>query len=336
MLIYMIAEVFLGRPEALVVALLTTISPQLAVVSTYMLTESLFVFLLLASVLALLRAIRSPGHWPWLATGLLWGLCSLVRPTAQFFPVLMLSAVLAIPSLRQFRVQALIGFAAFALALSPWLIRNQSEAIAEPTSSLLVNTIAHGSYPGFMYDNQPESFAYPYRYDPNIKEITADLPAILGHIAGRFRAEPFIYTRWYLIGKPAFFLSWGGVQGDDILIYSVLHSPFYENPRFAMLRSLAFSLHWPLMIVGLVGVLIALLRPRWLVLDAVARQAATVVSLVVVYAIMFHVIAAPFPRYAIPFRPFIYALALLPLRAAWLAFRPGAGRFQNPPPSGSL
>jgi hypothetical protein len=66
---------------------------------------------------------------------------------------------------------------------------------------------------------------------------------------------------------------------------------------------------------------VALLRPRWLRLGTSATTAAFIVALLVVYAIAFHMIAAPFPRYAIPFRPFIYVLALLPLRAAWLATR---------------
>ena len=44
-------------------------------------------------------------------------------------------------------------------------------------------------------------------------------------------------------------------------------------------------------------------------------------ALVVLYAIGLHMVVAPFPRYAIPFRPLIYALAMVPVQAAWLAWR---------------
>ena len=62
--------------------------------------------------------------------------------------------------------------------------------------------------------------------------------------------------------------------------------------------------------------------PRWLVLGESGTLAAAIVALVVAYSIAFHMIVAPFPRYGIPFRPLLYALAMLPLRAAWLQWRP--------------
>jgi len=35
------------------------------------------------------------------------------------------------------------------------------------------------------------------------------------------------------------------------------------------------------------------------------------VSAIVLYAIAFHMIGAPFPRYGVPFRPLLYMLAIL-------------------------
>jgi hypothetical protein len=39
------------------------------------------------------------------------------------------------------------------------------------------------------------------------------------------------------------------------------------------------------------------------------------VGIVVAYAIGFHVVVAPFPRYGMPFHPLLYLLAMLPLLA---------------------
>lgn len=320
-LVYLIASLFLGRGLALAAALITMISPHLTIMSTYLLSETLFTFLLLASMFVLLKALGSNRLVLFIATGILWGLCSLVRPTAEYFPPLLLLAALAAPRLRQYRTNALIGFASFILVLSPWLVRNSSVPPGDPTSNIMVNTLAHGSYPGFMYDDHPETFAFPYRFDPQIAEITRDLPSILRHIAGEFRDEPARYLRWYLLEKPYFFLSLRDVQSVDIQIYPVSRTPYYERAPFAMMRQATLEIHWPLMILGLLGAGLIMLNPRWLALKDRSSLVASAVALLIVYAIAFHMVVAPFPRYAIPFRPFIYALALLPLRALWLRRR---------------
>lgn len=318
-LAYLIAASFMVRPLALGIALVTAINPHLTMVSTYLLTESLFLFLLLAATYGLIRAARTNALRWFVVAGLLWGLCSLVRPTTQFFPVLMLLAVLALPSLRKFAKHALVAFACFAVVIAPWLIRNQSVPDSGP--SLMVGTLAHGSYPGFMYEGRPETFAYPYRFDPQIAEKSRDLPSILKHIGGRFVAEPGTYLKWYLLGKPYFFLSLRDAQSFDILIYPTFETPYFNDIRFAVMRKFSILLHWPLVLSGLLAILLLGVRPNWLALDATTMQAAKLVSLVVIYAIGFHMIVAPFPRYAIPFRPLLFALAVLPVRALWVAAR---------------
>ena len=320
-LIYLIAVQFLGRGFALLAALLTATAPQLATISTYLLTESLFLFLLLASVLSLITALKTERRALFIITGFLWGLCSLVRPTAEFFPVLGLLAVLLVPRLRSYRSNALVGFACFAALMSPWIIRNQVAELRNPSSSLMVNTLAHGSYPGFMYEGRPETFAFPYRFDPNLPEITKDVPSVLKDIGRRFAAQPGTYASWYLLGKPYFFLSLRDVQSADIMIYPVSQTPYYQDLKFAVVRRFSLELHWPLMILGLIGLATLALRPRWLDIDRPALIAASVVALVIAYAIAFHMVVAPFPRYAIPFRPLIFLLALLPLRAVWVQIR---------------
>jgi len=244
-------------------------------------------------------------------------LCSLVRPTAEFFPVLGLLAVLLLPGLRAHRANALVGFACFVAVLSPWIIRNQVADLLNPGSSLMVNTLAHGSYPGFMYEGRPETFAFPYRFDPKLPEITKDVPSVLKDIGRRFADDPGTYASWYLLGKPYFFLSLRDVQSADIMIYPVSQTPYYQDLKFAVIRRFSLELHWPLMILGLIGMVTLALRPRWMPSGTPSVIAASVVALVVAYAIAFHMVVAPFPRYAIPFRPLIFVLALLPLRAIW-------------------
>jgi 4-amino-4-deoxy-L-arabinose transferase-like glycosyltransferase len=325
-LLFLLARRFLSFRAALAAAALTALSPQLAVLGTTILSETLFCFLLLASLLATMRAVESRGTAACVLAGLLWGATSLVRSTTQFLPPLLLAAALLSPALQRFRRPAAIGLVAFVLALSPWMLRNLSAEVRKPASSLMVKALAHGSYPNFMYEDDAASFGYPYRFDPQADVVARDLPSVLRHIAGRFHAQPFRYLRWYLIGKPGYFLAWGHVQGWDVLVYPVLHSPYYEDPLFRLMRVAMQLLHWPLMLLGLLGAGLACSRSWWPGADERARWAARLASALVGYGVAFHMVVAPFPRYGLPFRPLLYALALLALGIVWRRARPASAR----------
>ena len=204
--------------------------------------------------------------------------------------------------------------------MAPWVIRNAG--VEQPGPSLMVNSMAHGAYPGFMYDDRPETFGFPYRFDPDYPAHIVSLGTLFDHLRERFTAEPLRYARWFLVGKPYFFLSLEDVQSLDIQIYPTPANPYYERPLFAWMRALSIDLHWPLMVTGLMGVALVAWRSRHAPAGSDVRWLpAALVALVVLYAIGLHMVVAPFPRYAIPFRPLIYALAMLPVQAAWLAWR---------------
>jgi 4-amino-4-deoxy-L-arabinose transferase-like glycosyltransferase len=321
-MMYLIAVRFLRRRWACVAALLTAISPHLAVSSTYVLTESLFFFLLLACVLGLLHAIESTKRWPYLLVGLLLGVCCLVRSTMLFAPILALIAVVAIPRLRQFRASALMLFLGFAIAMSPWLIRNANLPPQALQSNKMEKFLLHGSYPNFMYHNDPSTFGDPYRADPQAEQASRNMSSVLAYVAQKFRDDPITQARWYLIGKPGFFLSWAHIKGaGDIFVYDVASSPYLDDRRFDLIRKVAYVLHWPLMMLGLVGACLPWWRTQSWGLSGHKLIAARLVSLVIFYAIGFHMIGAPYTRYGIPFRPLLYPLALLALLAPWQSRR---------------
>jgi len=324
-LVYLIGRRFLPRGWALAPAVFTAASPQLATLSTNILSETLFTCLLLAAVLATIGALQAgtaTGRRMFLA-GLAWGAASLVRSTTELLPPMLFALVVLLPGLRALRRPALLGMLGFALVLAPWHARNALGDVSSPKSSLMVKALAHGSYPGFMYENRPETFGFPYRFDPDADRIARDLPSVLHHIAGRFRERPAEYARWYLLAKPGYFLAWGHIQGLDIYVLPVFRSPWADDQRFIVLRGVALLFHWPLMLLGLAGGAL-LLRPNGAGPAGPDRRAALIVALVVGYAIAFHMVVAPFPRYGVPFRPLIYLLAMLPLLSLWRRLVPGA------------
>lgn len=302
---------FLPRSGALVASLLVSLSPHLIIGNSYVLTESLFCFLLVLSAwsVSLLPANPSPLRAGF--TGVFLGMASLVRPVLQFFPI-----GLAIPfvnDLGRIRGMKLWGalLLGFVLTLSPWISRNLITLGKPGDSTLMISFLHHGMYPGFMFNDNPDSYAFPYRYDPRTNEIGSSFGAVLTEISTRLLGQPAKHLEWFLVGKPIAFWSWNTVQGaGDAFIYPISSTPYISETFFRWTHSLMYGLHWPLVILCLLGSLLVWFPNMVKSLDpnpvAVARLAASYI----IYFTLLHMLGAPFPRYAFPLRPFQYGMAV--------------------------
>lgn len=326
LLAFLIALRLLPLGWAFASGLLTAGLPHLATFSTHLMTEPLFTCLLLASVLAMLSAARPAAGLPRaMLAGLLLGLACLVRPQLQLLPALAILGTLVSSRLRPHLPRVLLATACFVAVLGPWYARNASIESPAGEPDLLVTTLYHGSFANFMYRDDPRTFGYPYRADPDQARITANLDSVLTHIGASFASEPLRSARWYLLGKPGFFLSWGIVAGvGDIFVYRVATSPWLEQPLFVAMRDLAFVLHWPLMLLSLAAMLLATWRPRLLSSEPERRHAAILLSVLLLYVMGMHMLGTPLPRYNVPFRPLEFTLALVALHAAWARWRPAS------------
>ncbi len=312
LLVFLLAARILHPMLACTVALLAAITPQLSVISVYVLTESLFTCLLLASTWAFVRATQSTRTNAWLLAGFLFGLCCLVRPTLQALPPLALAVIALVPRWRHWLRGALLATACWAALLAPWVVYQRSLPRDSDQPSLFRATIYHGSFPDFVYDGHVENFGYPARDDPHAAQIMASNAGLAEWVGGRMRAAPLRYLRWYVLGKPRYFLAWDDnvAAMGDVFIYPVDASPYFNRPMFRLTHALMVGLHWPLMLLGIAGGVLALGHQRWLALVPGARRGACVVGIVFLSAIVFHVIGAPYPRYGIPFWPLAYLLAI--------------------------
>jgi hypothetical protein len=165
-----------------------------------------------------------------------------------------------------------------------------------------------------MFDGRPETYGFPYRFDPRTPEITRSRQAVLSEMLSRFRREPISNAGWYLLGKPAALWSWDIVQGQgDVFVFPVSRSPYGVQPVFVWSHRLMKWLHLPLIALGMFGSILA-----WLPMVAgrmapVSRAAVRLVSLLLIYTTVLHMLGAPFPRYSVPFRPLIYGMAMFAL-----------------------
>lgn len=308
----------LGGGWGLAVAALTALSPHLVVVSGYLLTETLFLFLLLAAGLALAALAETPGWRTGLLLGSLLAAACLVRPSLQYFPLL----IGLWAGLRNGRPQGVRAAAAillgFVLVTAPWWGRNLAALGRLSDDTLMTNSIHHGIYPGFMYNRQPETFGFPYRYDPRAPEISKNLGSVLEEIRARFAREPGEHAAWFLLGKPLALWSWDIVQGQgDVFIYPVSRSPYADDPVFQASHRWMRRLHIPLAVLGGLGCLMVWLPAASRIFDRRALDALRLLSLVPIYFTVVHIATAPFPRYSIPLRPFQYGMAAAALCMLW-------------------
>jgi 4-amino-4-deoxy-L-arabinose transferase-like glycosyltransferase len=129
-LLYLIVRRLWGLPTALVVAAMAAVFPPLVLLSRDLLSESLFIVLELAAVLAVLNFRRAGGALRWaLVAGALVGLAALTRNTAFALVIAIpLGLCLGNPLRRPgLLVAPAVGLAAAALVIAPWTIRNAVE-----------------------------------------------------------------------------------------------------------------------------------------------------------------------------------------------------------------
>jgi 4-amino-4-deoxy-L-arabinose transferase-like glycosyltransferase len=303
---------FLPVPWSLAASLLVALSPHLIAANSYVLTETLFCFLIVVFGLLITLSWKKPSPYLGVAVGIVVGLASLVRVSFQYFWVI--SAFLFIfhfgwrRGLR-FSVLILLGFA---MSFSPWIVRNVVTLKKATDNRLMINFLHHGMYPDFTFQNVTESYGYPYTHDPRSDEISKDIKSVIKEIVTRFQHETLKHTKWFLLQKPVAFWSWDMVQAfGDVFIYQVSKSPYKSRSLFQWTHVLMHSVHWPLVVLAMLGCLWVWFPPSMIGLSEESAFAARFASLLLIYYTLLHMVGAPFPRYSVPLRPFLYGMALL-------------------------
>ncbi len=308
---------------ALSAALLTAMSPHLVTANVFLLSESLFCFLLMVSIFLLSRWRLQSSPYLLFVTGFVFAMTSLTRPWIQYFIIIMVALLALAPQLPRSKRAALLLISGFLIPMGFWIMRNIITLGILADNSLMTHSLHHGIYPGMMYENNPESLGYPYRFDPRSDEISASLNSVLNEIYNRFHESPFEYIIWYMIGKPLMMFSWTIFEGmGDVFIYPVLKTPYANSNLFIFTHSIMQYLHYWL--VGLAGIgCIAIWLPdnkHKLGVEQVFFSRC--ISILLIYFIVLHSICAPFSRYSIPMRPIVYALAMYGLWYLWNALKP--------------
>ena len=313
-LTYRLARRWLSFWLSLGAAVLAAVSPHLVVGCTYVLTETLSATLLLLAFVCFASATAGRASATWVAGGVA-GAAILTNEALLPLAVLALAMLWRRAGWRR----AVMFAAACGVLLLPWQIRNRTTELARTGGERVVASASHGSYPGMVF-GPPQSFGFPYRFDPEQPKFGQSWAGFWPVFTQRFGERPWRHLGWYLLEKPVWLWSWPILQGSDVYVYEVRNSLYERQPVAAASLWLSRWLHWPMVALAMVGALAAWRQRR---LQPVAWAiAATLLSMTAVYAAFL-----PDPRYLVPLRPLVGITAMggvAALLRVWSARRGGA------------
>ncbi|MCI5135250.1 MAG: hypothetical protein D3920_09305 [Candidatus Electrothrix sp. AW2] len=309
---------FLPPPLALFGAGLIALSPHLLASEVYLLTETLFTFLVTLFAWSLSRLTLSPTLLRAFLVGLFLGATVLVRETTSYLYFFLIFSFMILLPRRQVVGLLLCTMIGYFIAYGPWMLRNQLSQDITSHSNQAVKSIQGGAYPNVMFRDIPQSHGIPHRFDPDYNSVQ-NWSDLFKELQRRFTTEPERHLRWYLIGKPLVFLSWNSVAGygDVFTAYPVTQSPFFDNKLFQGIHIVMHFIHWPLMVLAILGGLLVWFPSAHRLLPSTSLVTARFLSFIVLYFSVLHMVAAPLPRYAIPIRPIMFGLAMLTLTMFW-------------------
>lgn len=321
LLVFWIARRFLPISLALAAMALTAISPHLVTMNIYLLSETLFCFFVVLAILLITSVANNARMTTPILAGLVLGAAALTHPMMLYFVVPLAIFLLYCWGWNVGWKKVTAVVLGFSLLYGGWIARNINTLGAPGDNTLMLAALRVGVYDNMMYQNDPQSYGYPYRFDPRFEETSKNLPSVLAEIDNKFREAPVEQLRWYLLGKPFTLWSWSNIEGPgDVFVYPVFSTPYRYLPQFKATHALMHSTHWSLVALMAGGIFIAWLPMRWSGLPKDTIFIVRTISILLLYHATVMMIGFPLPRYAIPLRPFLHIMSMLPVALAvgWL------------------
>lgn len=154
-LTFVLGRVTFGWAVGLGAGLLTALNGALVLAEHTVMTEALFVPLVVGSLTALVAALRSGRTGLYALAGLLLGAATLTRPVAQaLVPLVPLAILLVERRWRPTLAFSLVAVGAFGVTLLPWIVHSASESDSASVGSLgqsLVGRTARHDRGAFTY-----------------------------------------------------------------------------------------------------------------------------------------------------------------------------------------
>ncbi|MBI3441569.1 MAG: glycosyltransferase family 39 protein [Proteobacteria bacterium] len=323
LIVFLIGRRIFPIPFALTATALTAISPHLVTANIYILSETLFGFTLVLAVYVVSKIMHHKSVAIPMLAGLALAAAALTHPMLLYFIVPATIFLAGYWGWKNGHKKVVLFLMGFCVLYGAWTTRNLISVGAPGDNHLMRIVMRTGIYPNLLYKDIPDTFPYPYHYDPDFKETSKDLASVLTELTRAFRETPAKELRWYLMGKPIMLYSWDLTeaysvhQRGDVFTYPVLSTPYHYLPHFRMTHGFMYATHWVWVILMLGGIVIAWLPRERLGLSEKSVFVARFISLLLLYHTAVMVAGVPISRYSIPMRPFMYIMSILPIALAF-------------------
>ncbi len=319
----LIARRWLPPHMALGAGMMSAVWPHSVVFCGYVLSETLFGFILSLAVWMTCRALEAGTRLRWFAAGFGFGAAAMVNAT-----VAPLAALLALLLWRRSLLTARLAMVLLAGSLllpGAWAMRAWSiPGDRAPTGRAAVNLV-QGSWPEY-HESYIRALAKDAAALARMRAIDLEQELMLrspsagfASIGARFRTDPWRYLGWYA-WKPALLWAWSIRMGwGDIYVYPVAHSIYLSNPVMPAVEALCFALNPGLFLLMMAAVVAVLFRPNL----ATGRPGLLVVVALVGFETLVYTALQSEPRYSVPLRPFEMILTFTTLQGLlwWRAGR---------------
>jgi 4-amino-4-deoxy-L-arabinose transferase-like glycosyltransferase len=137
-LVYVLGKKIFNKQTGIIASALYLIEPYSVFYSSSLLSDGLFTFVFLLSMLLLVYAFENNKIIYLCFSALLLGIATLIRPISQYFPVFIILFILFFKNFKlSMRIKSIIVYTLIFLAvLAPWLYRNYSKTNVITLSSL--------------------------------------------------------------------------------------------------------------------------------------------------------------------------------------------------------
>lgn len=324
-LVFLIGCRFLPRRWAFVAGSLCALSPHMTVFGGYVLSETLYVFIMLLSLSFTFLAQDRGNLAAFFIAGVLFSCTALVRPGVMLFPIAVVLLVflghasnVSISRATRHSAFFALGFIVLWGGWLSWVSQNQVSGRVSPVAA----QVALGSYPDLIFES-PELQGFPYKEDPAYAEMSKSLSMSYSVIVERFVKHPATYLSWYLIGKPIMFHQPNILVGQGgAFVYPVKKSLYGMSAPAGWAYIVMMYVH-PLLVLLALGFALVQLVSIFREDSARGLFPLSVLSVLLFYFTFLHMALAPLPRYSVPLYPMIYLLAVAAIYRAklWLGER---------------
>jgi len=303
------ARLVMPRAAAFAVAILTIISPHLMTHTGYILSETLFTFLLMVAVFCYLKALKKQNSL-WLAgvSGLAFGLAYMTNPVMLFVPVIfaLLFFIFSYLNKNTIKARKFVGvfLGLFLIFVCSWTIRdkvsvpkNQLSSSDRAFENLIIG--AHSNFHDIWRAN-PRDPLNPYEID--YKKYKNDRSGFYTELGARIAEHPQHYFYWYLVKKPLELWGWDILVGyGDVYVYNV-NSSLYQKSNVALVSLVIMKqLHYWLFASAILGLYFAVKEK-----DPIQRQTILSIYLCILCISAIYVVLHSDARYSVPLRPEMY------------------------------